>query len=279
MFFGVFVDEDNKEMFLDGIDSATLESADVWIGLVKEETDTACGVMGAESLYDKRNKLALAIRYVKVAEDYNEQEVVTEMLRFLCDIAADLKCSTVSFTKEVAEEGEDKTVELLSKIGFFTEDKKYPKYGFKVSDITVWDLESDTGSLTLNRLSDDQWKEFVEETKEYSFEVTKPSDYDGNLSVFLTDGRKDVQGGMLLSNREDKLFVDGIAAYGRDEEALLNDLVYWGREGAKKKYSADTEVDIILPAEKTYQNTLMKVTGNKAARVAKLMRFTYDVPV
>ena len=279
MFFGVFIDDNNKEMFLEGIDSATLGSADVWVGLVKEETDTACGVLGARSVIDNRNKLALSIRYVKVAEDYNERDVVTGLLRFLCDIAADIRCSTVSFTKEVPEEGEDKTVQLLSEIGFFSEDKKYPKYGFKVSDITVWDLESDTGSTTLGRLSEDQWKGFVEDTKDYSFSVSKPSDYDENLSVFLTDDKKDVQGGMLLSDRGDRLFVDGIAAYGSDEAALINDLVYWGRESAKKKYGQETEVNIILPADRTVQQTLMKVTGNKAERVAKLTRFTYDVPV
>lgn len=279
MFFGVFIDDDNKDMFLEGIDPSVLDSADLWIGLVKEETDTACGVLGAESVFDKRDKLALSIRYVKAAEDYNERDVVTELLRFICDIAADIKCSTVSFAKEVPEDGEDTTVQLLSEIGFFAEEKRYPRFGFKVSDITVLDTESDTGSVLLNRLSDEQWKDFVKETEDYSFAVTDPSDYDGTLSVFLTDERKKVQGGLLVSDSEDRLFVDGIAAYGSDEEALINDLAYWGREGARKKCGQEKEVDIILPSDRSIQQNLMKLTGNKAKRIARLTRFTYDVPV
>ncbi len=164
-------------------------------------------------------------------------------------------------------------------LGFYVEKETLPLYVFHLSDISVKKTKGDFGRLRLSDLKPVQWEDFVEETDYSDFFVTEIEDYEKDLSIFLVDDDRKIQAGALFALRGDVLFVEGIFAYGSDEESLLNDLIYWGTEGAKKHLSPDKQVDIFLPGGKTYRDILMEVTDKKAKRVGNLMTYTCQVPI
>lgn len=200
------------------------------------------------------------------------------LLRFLQDLAADLECSAVFFS-EVFSEEQGELQELLLRLGFFAEDVQLPLYEFSLSDVCVKKQKSEAGCVTLAELTPEQWKDFVRETDTYDFELSQPGDYEKDLSVFLVDDDGNVEAGLLFSKREEVLFAEAVAAYGSDEGCLINDLILWAREGAKKRLAPDTRVQVFLPARGTYRQLLMDATNKKAKKTGSLINYTYEVPV
>ena len=279
MLYAVLVDDNNRPMFLPDGDDPVAEAADVFVGLVDEETDTACGVLGAQSVTDGENGLGLTICFLRIATGYEGMDGERIMIRTLLDLAGALKCSAVFCAGGFMEGTDNEKEELLESLGFFAEEEMMPLYTFALSDLNVKSQKSDLGCIPLSQIKSDQWEEFVAETSQKDFFVTEPADYDNDISVFLVDDNSEVQAGTLLAQRGDVLFIEAVGAYGSDEEALINDLVLWGADGAKKRMDPDMQVDIFMPGNRTYRDILMNVTGNKAKKVGNLMTYTCDMPV
>ncbi len=279
MLQAVLLDEEGKEVFRQVIDPALYDELDVWVGLLDDEKDTACGVLGALSTPDGENGHALTISLVSLAEGYGEKGGQRVLVRYLQDLASELECSAVFCMGEFLDGADDENEALMASLGFYVEKETLPLYVFHLSDISVKKTKGDFGRLRLSDLKPVQWEDFVEETDYSDFFVTEIEDYEKDLSIFLVDDDRKIQAGALFALRGDVLFVEGIFAYGSDEETLLNDLIYWGTEGAKKHLPPDKQVDIFLPGGKTYRDILMEVTDKKAKRVGNLMTYTCQVPI
>ena len=279
MLRATLIEDDVKEVFRSVMDVPEVDVADVLIGLLDDETDKACGILGAQSAPDGDDGLALTICFVSVAETYANQDGERVLLSYLLDLAEAIGCSAVFCTGRFLDEGGKEKEDLLSDLGFFAEEETFPLYTFTLSDITVKTIKSDLACVALSTLTDEQWQGFVEETEGGEFFIMDREMYDKDLSVFLADDEKRISAGVLLSRGGDVLFVDALAAYGSDEEALINDLILWGADGAKKRLSPGMQVDIFMPKGNVYRDILMKVTGNKAKRIGNLMTFTFETPV
>lgn len=278
MYYAVIIDETNRDSFLPQDGKEMTELADLWIGAVDDETDTACGILGADYITEEDGSPAFMIRVFSVSEQYEMKSVGDVLFRDLFDNAFALHCFAV-FATEFIGEGEDELKTFLLENGFFEEDKKMPLYELSISDIKVRRPESELGCLLLSDLSEQQWEVFAEETEDYSFPLMDRSRYDRNLSVFLVDDDAVIQGGMLFSMRDDTVFVEGLAPYGSDEELLINDLVFWGSEGVKKRFGADARIKLYLPGDGRYRTMLLNLTGHKAVKLGELVNFTFEVPV
>ena len=279
MLQAVLLDEEGKEVFRQVIDPALYDELDVWVGLLDDEKDTACGVLGALSTPDGENGHALTISFVSLAEEYGEKGGQRVLVRYLQDLASELECSAVFCMGEFLDGADDENEALMASLGFYVEKETLPLYVFHLSDISVKKTKGDLGRLRLSDLKPVQWEDFVEETDYSDFFVTEIEDYEKDLSIFLVDDDRKIQAGALFALRGDVLFVEGIFAYGSDEETLINDLIYWGTEGARKHFPPDKQVDIFLPGGKTYRDILMEVTDKKAKRVGNLMTYTCQVPI
>ena len=279
MLYAVLIDDDSRGMYLPDFDDLDVSEDDLFIGLVDSDTDTACGVLGAQPVSDGDDRIAVTITLLRIAAGYEGKGGEKILLNMLLDVMGPLGCSAVHCSGAFMDDTDDNKVALLSELGFSPEDETLPMYTFCVSDVNVKDARSDLACVRLSDLKPDQWNEFVEETQGYDFFVMEPDMYERDLSVFLTDDDSSVQAGALLSVNGDVLFVDAIAAYGSDQENLINDLILWGSDGAKKRLPKDMQVDIFLPSSRQYRDILMAATDKKAKKVGNFMTFTYDAPV
>ena len=274
MLYAAYVDDDNRELFSPVIEDDT---ADVLIGLLDDETNKACGVLGAESVADGEDGHGLDILFISIAEGYEGRDGEKILVTFLMDLAVELECSAVSCTG-VFEDGDDNS-KLLTSLGFYPEEEKLSRYSFLLSDISVEEPKSELGCRHLSELDEDQWEDFLYETYDSGMVVTEPGDYDKDISVFLVDDVDTVQATILMGKRDTVLFVEGVAAYGSDEEALVNDLIFWSTDSAKRSFSGDTELGIFLPVGRIYRDIIMAKTDNKAKKTGSLMTYTFETPM
>ena len=275
MYTPVLIDNENSALFLPDME---LDGADFWLGMVEAETGEAAGILGADYIQED-GVLSLSIGYIRVPEDETQRAVKAALIEYLLYLAYELGCASVYDAEMIAENGDDSAEALLSDLGFFEDEKTLPLYSFNLNDLNVRKTKSDCGFLMLSEISDQQWDGFVRRSDDYSFSVMDIEDYDPALSLFLCGDDRDLEAGILFREREDVLFVEVIAPYGSDEEALINDMIYWGMDRAKKKFGASKDIQLYLPNDRTYRDVLMKVTGDKAKITGRLVNFVYDVPV
>ncbi len=279
MLYAVLVDDDSKSMFLPDADDIEVGEDDIFVGLVDDETDTACGVLGAQPVSDGEDHIAITITFIRIAPGYEDRGGEKILINMLLDVAGALGCSAVHCAGQFLNDTDDNNEALLSELGFYPEEEKVSIYTFSVEDVKANDPESDLACVKLSDLKHEQWEDFVEETTDYDFFLLEPELYEKDLSIFLTDDNKKVQAGVLLSVDGKVLFVDAIAAYGRDQKLLINDLIRWSSDGAKKRLPGDTQVDIFLPSSRAYRDILMAATDKRAKKVGNLMTYTYETPV
>ena len=272
------IDDSNKRVFIEALSDEAIAQADLILGLYEAESDTACGVLAARGLIDGgQDKFALAVMEIIIAEEYESKESRSTLLRGLQDLAAEAGFTAVYYSEFIDDKDSEKLTELLTDTGFYREEKELPLYEFGIKDIKAGNPESDMGCLTIDQLSDQQWEAFKEDASGYSFEIEDRAYYDPKTSTFLVDEDGNIQGGLLTSIRMGDLFIEGVAAYGGDERALINDLIFWGYSAAKKSLSSNANVYIYMFTDRIYNKFLMDATGGKAARIGSLVNFTYSL--
>ena len=279
MLYAVLVDENGRDKFLPEGDDMSPYESQVLIGLVDDENDSACGVLGAGVVPDGDSQLNLAISFIRLAAGYEDSDGERILISFLLDIAPALECQAVLCAGAFMDEADEDRERMLTQLGFLEPEEKLPLYTFSVSDLNVKDNKSDMACIRLSDAKESQWDDFVRETEGYDFFVMDRDMYEKDLSIFLTDEKTKVHAGALMSVDGKVLFVDAIAAFGSDQEGLINDLMLWGAEGAKSRLPGDTMVDVFLPGGRAYRDILMAATDKKAKRVGNLMTYTYELPV
>ncbi len=183
---------------------------------------------------------------------------------------SDTACGVMALS--VVPDEEDDRAGFFSGLGFFEEDRKLSLYQFVVSDVKIKKTMTGLGCLNPADLTDEQWKNFAMEASVYDFVIADREYYDPRTSVFLVDDDDNIQAGLLTSVRDKALFIEGVAAYGSDEGALTNDLIYWVSDAAKKCHSKDTLVYIHNFRQDEEQDPVRSNRGN-AAKTGKPIRY------
>ncbi len=276
MFCSVLIDQDNKDLFLPGMD---LSEADLWVGVVEEETSTACGLLGADYVPEEKERFSLSVTYLQMPKEVRKKGALETLFAFVVRAAYELSCVAVYEAESVDFDAGDGTGETLLKLGFRQEEKSVPLYSFFLWDISIKTTMTEFGCLRLSDISRQQWESFCEESDGYSFSVMERETYDEHLSLFLVDDDRHLQGGILFRMRGEILFVEVLAPYGGYEQALINDLIYWGSEEAKIRLGREQQVQMYLPESKVYHQILMEVTKGEAKKIQSLTNFIYELPV
>ena len=93
MMTGTLITEDNADFFMPAVGTNALVNSDVFIGVVDEETDTACGVLSAEAVGDR----TLAIRWIYVDESRRKKgagrELINTLRKWLQRLRQSLLCA------------------------------------------------------------------------------------------------------------------------------------------------------------------------------------------
>ncbi len=278
MLSAVLLDDEGKKAFEPVVDEDTLLISDVCVGLYDDEEEAACGILCAMTQPEEEDNVSFSIMGLIISDSYKDQEGDRILIRYLQDIAWDFGCTTISYTGQVSGEKDD-VVGTLMDMGFYEEEEKLSLYGFSLSDIGIKNLKSDLLCKTLSEISPEQWQEFEDETGDYDFVLDDIDDYEKSMSVLLINDDSHPEAGILFKNRGEVIFAEAMAAYGPDEEALINDVFFWSTDRGKKLFGKEKQVELYLPKSKAYHDILMRLTGNKAKRVGSLNTYTYEVPV
>lgn len=279
-FAATLVDEENRGVFVTPLSEKTKEECDLFVGLYEVQSDTACGVMAIAAVpEDEDGKVALSVREMIIDDAYKSPEAEETFIRFLQDMAQQGECSAVYLSEYIPEENAKERAEFMENLGFFVDDKKLPLYEFNISDIRKGKPVSEMGCVNLSDLSDAQWEYFATEATAYGLYIMDKDYYDAKTSVFLVDDNGVIQAGLLTAIRDGALFIEGIAAYGSDEEALIEDLVYWAASAAKKSMGKEDAVYLYMFFDRTRNLMLKDFTRGKAKKIGNLTGFTFEVPV
>ena len=277
MFILTLLDEKNESAFLPALTAQAARNANLIIGVIETETDTACGVLAAELRADGERD-SFVILQLTVAEEFRGKGAESAMLRYLEDITSDIGCSSVYASELIMDGEESENEQYYLGTGFYVEDRSLPLKGFTFSDISVRSRKSDCACIPLMNLSDEDWDEFQNKIQTTSFYVGERSEYDKSLSTFLFQKDRQICGGILVQDEGQELFIDCIAIFGRDEEALFNDLFFELYKKSRLKKQPDTIVRMYQPSGFVYQKMLQEMTAQKAKTVGKLVNYTYVVP-
>ena len=279
-FAATLVDNENRGVFITPLSEDAKNSSDIFIGLYEEESDTACGVMALDAVTDGSEKaVALSVREVIIDEAYKCPEAEREFFSFLQEIAMAAGCSAIFSSEFIPEGDEEERIAFYENQGFYEEEKRLPLYEFAFSDVNAKKPVTGMGCLDLSALSKDQWEYFATEATAYGLYIMDRDYYDAKTSVFLVDDNGVIQAGLLTAIRDGALFIEGIAAYGSDEEALIKDLVYWAASAAKKSMGKEDAVYLYMFFDRTRNLMLKDFTRGKAKKIGNLTGFTFEVPV
>ena len=281
-FAATLIDDTNKEAFMTPLIEDSVSDCDIFIGLYEEETDTACGVLSAAAMPDRKDKsdsFALLVREIIIADRYRSKESESALLRYLQEIAALYECSSVFVPEYISEKDLEERDSFFTDLGFYRDDKTIALYKIRICDIKDPITDSEYGCLNITDLSEKQWKQFKAEAACYSFEIMDRDYYHAKTSIFLVDDDGNLIAGLLTSMNDDELHVEGIAPFGGAEESLVQNLVFWEKDALKKHYKNGDHVFLYMITDKFYNRILKDMTDDKADRIGSLVGFNYEVPV
>ena len=138
---GTLVNSRNMKSFLPALGKEKIEDSDLIVGVIDEETDTACGVLWAEAT----DNSALDIRFIYVDEKYRNRGAGKKLLDFFLEIAE--KISVRSITCSYIYNGENHYLyKLLDDAGFADVSEELREYAVKLGDFYIRNARTfDTG--------------------------------------------------------------------------------------------------------------------------------------
>ncbi len=257
---GTLVNEKNMHMFLPALGKGTIDDDDLIIGVVDEETDTACGVLWARQDRDDE----LVIISIFVAEDYRNRGAGKELISLLIGISKEIGVRNISCSY-IDNRDNTYLYQLLDNSGFADMSKEMELYAAKVED-------------------------FVEFSEKSPDESIKTRNIEG-ISIELNNklGRSDVEDALeeLSFVAFDEKQILGIVLFGRVGKMIeLRCLETFGGNEDKVRYSLyiaaskairdtlDPATLIILHADtENMKNTIAYITDGEAIRFTEFYLF------
>ncbi len=260
------ITEDNAHLFVEGIPKDVRDSADLLLGAIDEETDTACGVLAA-SVDDDNN---LQITFIYVAEKFRRRGAGKNLLKTMKEVAEDNKSSEISciHTKTAISDG---VYELLEKSGFVLFDLAcVTTYEVRAGDVYIPDRDISILILPVSELEKAQWRDLSEKVsmleKQDEVGCVLPlrdiEGYDKKYSFvsFSKDGR--ITGALLVSARAGVLSIDGLYSFGKNEEKIKEDLIIAAKEAVEEELGEDTVV-LMCPYTDEQLKEMDRICGGK----------------
>ena len=281
MMTGTLITEDNAELFMGAVGTNALVNSDVFIGVVDEETDTACGVLSAEAVGDR----TLAVRWIYVDESRRRKGAGRELINTLQDMAWEIGAGAIVCSRNKPL-GKDDVTEFFLSCGFVQDEfSPTPVYSYKVSDISLRDIKKKTAEVVpLDEVSIKDWAEMENAWKgldaydERLLDIIQNREfYDKNLSFAAMDSKGKFSGILVTSTDGQNIYLEDVFAGGDDPGltayAMFKSLVLRALKAVK-----DPVISV------SYENKEMlflldKLTGGKGVQTEENILLSYFMDV
>ncbi len=264
------INEKNRLLFLPAVDTLTLAVCDILFGAYDEKTNTACGILAAESVNNGQTGYSLTIRQIYVDEAWRRKGVGTALIHALMDLSVEAGAKAVLCCHlEPAEEDQDLSL-FFEALDFKRTKDALPVYGFRLSEIDPGNDNTRFSCVSLKSLEKGEWRDFIRFADERSAVINVRSYYDESISFFAYDHEAVLKGGILCSRRGGVLYVDEVLVAKEDRTSAIEALLYHAVTAARKLYSAGTEIGITL-SDPDQEMVLKELTGFKAEKVGSFV--------
>ncbi len=276
MFFATLIDEANGSLFLPAISLENLVASDVFVGVVEVESDTACGVLAAESLHDEQGGLVLAIREIFVDEAYQRKGAGRCLIRFLQDVAPTwgvgaLICTFLESNKKVSR--------FLKKTGFYEEKQKDTLYECALSDLSRTTGGKGLTYKPLSKIKGTDWDALVKVAEKRDYAVSVRSSYDPKISTAVFDKEEKPQGALLISEGEDGLFVEAMLPFVENNGSQLSTLLQGACESAMQARPPETKVSVAVHDDLAQELYILDVAKINAKKTDNIVTYTCETTV
>ena len=226
MMIGTLITDENRDFFLQVVDSAILDDGDIFIGAIDDEESTACGVLVAKA----RKENTLDILFIYVEPSWRSKGAGTTLLNTLRDVAASIDADRIVCTSTRGN-NEDDVASLLETNGFFKDiDQTYPIYRISLGDLEIKETTRNDKAgvfVSLNDIDEENWKTLWEEWQEESGEdmcrealMADKNFYDPDMSVLTFDKKGTLNGVFLVSEQDGEYFLEAFGATGSNAPSI-----------------------------------------------------------
>lgn len=281
MMTGTLITEDNADFFMPAVGTNALVNSDVFIGVVDEETDTACGVLSAEAVGDR----TLAIRWIYVDESRRKKGAGRELINTLQEVASEIEAELIVCSRSKPL-GKDDVTDFLLSCGFVQDEfSPSPVYSYNISDISLKDMKKETDQIMpLNELSVKDWAEMEDAWKDLKAYDERLMDiiqnrefFDKNLSFAAIDGRGNFTGILVTGTDGRNIYLEDIFAGGDDPG-----ITAYGMLKSLVSKAGKTVKDPVISVSYDNKEVLFlldKVTGGKGVQTGETALLSYFMDV
>ena len=263
---GTLITDDNLEFFLPILDKTKeqIDKEDLLIGVIDEESGTACGVLRA--VVQEKNELF--IRYIYVHEDFRNKGAGKELVSFLADIADVGQADQIRCFYLKNEESRY-LYNVFDDAGFADESDELEEYLVRVSDFDFDALKGQTKSVKTFKLSE------VPHSQRDVLKLQTNSSYVEDLSLIASD-KNGNKGVLLVREFGDYLELEQLEAEGEDRMLILYTMISKALQSAIETNKADRWVLVNAHSEQA-KELLKRLTNNSAIRYYDCVLFTLRI--
>ena len=259
-----------------------LVKSDILIGVIDEETDTACGVLAADLDEDH----VIDIKYLFVAQDFRFRGAGTELVLTLIEAAEVLDATSITCTHSRGNLSNG-IPELLDNCGFYTDDEESLMiYGVRLSELIIDDVKFQTSEIKIKpigSIDDRKWVEYKvmwehdggNESGRNGFSYDRKS-YDQNLSFIAIDQEGSIKGLLLGAKTQMGYEVLTLSAIGKDAPYIMYAILANARDAAKEQLKDSTMI-IFSSVSHSILQIIDHVSGGAYITLGKTQFFVYQV--
>lgn len=259
-----------------------LVKSDILIGVIDEETDTACGVLAADLDDDQ----VIDIKYLFVAQDFRFRGAGTELVLTLIEAAEVLDATSITCTHSRGNLSNG-IPELLDNCGFYTDDEESLMiYGVRLSELIIDDVKFQTSEIKIKpigSIDDRKWVEYKvmwehdggNESGRNGFSYDRKS-YDQNLSFIAIDQEGRIKGLLLGAKTQMGYEVLNLSAIGKDAPYIMYAILANARDAAKEQLKDSTMI-IFSSVSHSILQIIDHVSGGAYITLGKTQFFVYQV--
>ncbi len=259
-----------------------LVKSDILIGVIDEETDTACGVLAADLDEDH----VIDIKYLFVAQDFRFRGAGTELVLTLIEAAEVLDATSITCTHSRGNLSNG-IPELLDNCGFYTDDEESLMiYGVRLSELIIDDVKFQTSEIKIKpigSIDDRKWVEYKvmwehdggNESGRNGFSYDRKS-YDQNLSFIAIDQEGRIKGLLLGAKTQMGYEVLTLSAIGKDAPYIMYAILANARDAAKEQLKDSTMI-IFSSVSHSILQIIDHVSGGAYITLGKTQFFVYQV--
>ena len=284
MMTGTLITDRNREFFLHAVEKQIIDEGDIFIGVIDEDSNTACGVLVAK----EQEGLSLDITYLYVAKEWRNKGAGTKLIDTLRNVADSLEAERIVCTNARGIY-EDEVSSLLESCGFAKDtDQTYPIYRVKPADIEIKGTgkASKAGRLiSLKDISDDEWAALPKEWSKASGDemtldalMTDKKTYNGEKSClsFGHDGK--LNGVFLLAGDEGDYSLEAFGAAGKEAPAVSGQ-IFQNFEKLSDENTSGKNYLNVCPSRNKEEEFLMHVTEGAVVQTGEVAYYTLELTV